>query len=545
MMPGVATVAAAEWQWSVVVESMKSPAPDTDGQNDHPRAFLWIPPNCERVRAVVVAQHNMLEEGILEHAGFRQELARLGIATIWISPPSIPTFDFNKGAGEQFEDMMQLLARESGYGELEFAPVIFLGHSAAASGPWNFAAWNPGRTLAAISVKGDAPRQPQSGGAGPNPEWGDRNIDRVPGLLIVSEQELMADRGNVRYQRALDYRNAHPGTPLAFFADAGNSHFINSEPMMAFLALFVRKAAEQRLPANAPLDGPVTLRPIDPKQGWLADRWRRDEPPHSPAAAFEKYTGNAAEAFWCFDEEMARAEEACYATTRGKKLQYVGFAQDGETLPFIGGLDGVHPHFAPADDGITFKLSGVFLDGPPVVANRGATPAADRASVGHAQGVVVISRVTGPMAQIGLDTWQVRFNRMGLHNPKRTGAIWFVASNPGDANYKGVVQQAKIDLPFRHTEGVEQHLTFPEIANQKAGVKTLALAATSDAKVPVSYFVREGPAEVEGDTLRFTIVPSRAKFPVRVTVVAWQYGRSIEPKLKSAEPVEHTFLITR
>jgi hypothetical protein len=32
---------------------------------------------------------------------------------------------------------------------------------------------------------------------------------------------------------------------------------------------------------------------------------------------------------------------------------------------------------------------------------------------------------------------------------------------------------------------------------------------------------------------------------VKVTVVAWQWGRSIEPKLKTAEPVERMFHLTR
>ena len=71
------------------------------------------------------------------------------------------------------------------------------------------------------------------------------------------------------------------------------------------------------------------------------------------------------------------------------------------------------------------------------------------------------------------------------------------------------------------------------------------LRATSDAGAPVYYYVREGPAEVEGDTLRFTKLPPRAKFPVRVTVVAWQYGRSLEPKLQSAAPVEQSFFVIR
>src|SRR5690349_8794406 len=49
----------AEWQWSVDVGSVIS-----GETNDHPQAYLWVPVNCKRVRAVVVGQHNMIEEGI-------------------------------------------------------------------------------------------------------------------------------------------------------------------------------------------------------------------------------------------------------------------------------------------------------------------------------------------------------------------------------------------------------------------------------------------------------------------------------------------------
>jgi hypothetical protein len=75
------SVQPAEWQWSITVDSVISAE-----TQDHPRAFLWIPPDCRQVRAVVVGQHNLLEEGILEDSIMRQELARLGIAEIWITP---------------------------------------------------------------------------------------------------------------------------------------------------------------------------------------------------------------------------------------------------------------------------------------------------------------------------------------------------------------------------------------------------------------------------------------------------------------------------
>src|SRR4051812_10945973 len=76
------SVPAAEWQWSVPVNSIAS-----SEAKDNPRAFLWIPPACKKIRAVIVGQNNMIEEGILQHAKFRKEMSRLGIAEIFIAPP--------------------------------------------------------------------------------------------------------------------------------------------------------------------------------------------------------------------------------------------------------------------------------------------------------------------------------------------------------------------------------------------------------------------------------------------------------------------------
>jgi hypothetical protein len=49
---------------------------------------------------------------------------------------------------------------------------------------------------------------------------------------------------------------------------------------------------------------------------------------------------------------------------------------------------------------------------------------------------------------------------------------------------------------------------------------------------------------LDNGTLTFTAIPPRAKFPVSVTVVAWQWGRSIDPPVQSANVVGRTFLIT-
>lgn len=57
------------------------------------------------------------------------------------------------------------------------------------------------------------------------------------------------------------------------------------------------------------------------------------------------------------------------------------------------------------------------------------------------------------------------------------------------------------------------------------------------------HYVKSGPAEVDGNRLVLTSVPPGARFPVKVTVVAWQYG--IPGSVQTAAPVEREFYIVR
>jgi len=202
--------------------------------------------------------------------------------------------------------------------------------------------------------------------------------------------------------------------------------------------------------------------------------------------------------------------------------------------------------FLPEADGRTFKLTGAFLDTVPTGRPARWTGRPAGSPIGHAAGggPVAVDRICGPVEKLGPDTFAVSFSRMGMDNPKRSNEIWLMATHPGDAAYKRAVQQAVMSIPLRNEQGAEQHITFPAIPDQPLGARSIKLRATSDAGASVSYYVREGPAEIAGDTLTFTAVPPRAKLPVQVTVVAWQWGRSAEPKLQSAEPVARSFSIT-
>jgi hypothetical protein len=533
-----ATVHAdAVWQWSVPVKSEKP-------ENGPARAWLWIPPNCEHIRGVVVAQHNMEEISILENPRFRAALAEMNFAEVWVAPFFDHLFRFDEGAGETFSDFMARLAGESGCSELKFVPVAPMGHSAAASWPYYFAAWYPQRTLCALSVSGQWPYFRDKNFA---PDiWGGRNIDFVPCLESMGEYEA----ANNWSREGLWERQQHPKMPLSMLANPGQGHFAATDAKVEHLALYLKKCVQYRIPKNWDGKSAPQLIPIDPaKTGWLADKWRLNQKPAAPAAPVGEYKGDAKEAFWFFDEELARATEKYESAFRGLKPQLVGYIQDGKLAPQKETHLQVDLKFQPQADGVTFKLSGGFYDAVPGVSSRLAdwTRLPANSPLGHASGgQISIDPISGPVEKISADAFAFSLQKETLlRTNARDYEIVLAAAHPGDAEFKPAVQQAHMFVPAGNTQGAGQRISFPQIPGQKAGTKSLKLGAASDANVPVHYLVREGPAEVSGDTLTFVKIPPLAKYPVKVTVIAWQYGRSGEPKLKSAEPVERTFYISK
>ena len=516
---------AGEWQWSVTLDGFVS-----NETNRNPTAFLWIPADCMQIKAIIVGQHNMSEETLFDNPLFREKMQKLGIGFVWITPGIDQQWDVSKGTQQIFEKMMVSLADVSGYSELKNVPIVPIGHSAMATYPWNFAAWNPERTLAIISLHGDAPRTNLTGYGRENLEWGrTRNIDGIPGLMIEGEYEWWEARVNP----ALAFRMMYPESCISFLCDAGRGHFDVADETAAYIALFLEKANNQRLTDEVTKDGKVKLNPVNPTKGWLAERWHPDQKKRAKAAPYSQYKGDPHDAFWYFDREIAEATETRYTQSRGKKEQYLGFEQNGSLLTYDKKQHvRVQPRFNPEADGITFHLKAVCTDSL-------RTKLSDE----HADATPIISRICGPVEKVNDTTFIVSFYRMGMNNPRRTGDICLLASQTGDRKYKSAVQEVSIRIPYRNTEGQRQYILFPGLPDVKAESGSLSLKATSDCGLPVSYYIKEGPAEIKGDQIVFTPIPPRSKFPVKVTVVAWQYG--IAGKVQTAEPVERSFYILK
>ena len=324
------------FQWSVELRRYIS-----NETGKAPVAYLWVPEGCKQVKAVILSQQNMTEEAIYKKPRFQAKMKKLGVAIVWVAPAFNNNWDSNSGAQNIFEELMANLADNSGHLEIAKAPIIPLGHSAQATFPWNFAAWNPDRTLCIISFHGDAPRTNLCGYGAANVEWGrNRNIDGIPGLMVEGEYEWWEARVNP----ALAFRIMYPESCISFLCDTGRGHFDCGDRTADYIAKFIQKSLEQRLNADG------SLRKLNPKGGYLAERFHSDmigtddadkgKAPENAntsrpqPAPYALYKGDKHEAFWYFDKEMAELTEARYKETAGKKVQYVGFEYQGKLISF-------------------------------------------------------------------------------------------------------------------------------------------------------------------------------------------------------------------
>ncbi|MFP3671142.1 hypothetical protein SB717_39360, partial [Priestia sp. SIMBA_032] len=76
-----------------------------------------------------------------------------------------------------------------------------------------------------------------------------------------------------------NFKEKFPEAAVSFLCDAGHGHFDISDELIDYINLFIKKAVQYRLPVKAALDQPVQLIPVDPRRGWLKERWKKDTKP--------------------------------------------------------------------------------------------------------------------------------------------------------------------------------------------------------------------------------------------------------------------------
>ncbi len=365
-----ATLAAAEWQWAV----------DT-GVKTHGKAFLWIAPECEQVRGLIVGQQVILEKVALEDPQVRAAAARQDLAIAFIVPAAIGYDDFGRdGRGAAtFQGILDQLADVSGYAEITNAPFLTIGHSGGALFAWRAAYWKPERCFGVIGLHA-AP-------IGPPALDPKAQLNGVPVLVITGQYETWNPEESAEHhwrwcrRDMLAWRAKWQSFLGSVLVQPGAGHFNWDQELAGYVAMFVEKAAVARIPqAQAPAGELPLLRELACEDGWLSDHTLTTPVRHA-TAAYSDYTGDPSMAFWHLDEELARANVAYGTSDHGKQPQLIGFVDEGKTLD-PAWIQSVK--FRPLDDGLTVKVAADFVATPtPNFVNAGFPE-----KLGHARGPI-------------------------------------------------------------------------------------------------------------------------------------------------------------
>ena len=509
---------AANWQYRVDVAQ----AVGKDGKpRESGSALLWMPPKAQVLRGLLICGRLKIEGEMVIDPQVRAVCTEARIGIVYFDPHIDGVFHFweeGNTSGARWLKALDDLSERTGHQEIRRVPWITMGHSTAGIFCRNVAYWKPDRVAAIVHIKSGNFHQKSS-----TPPQG--SLKGIPLISINGQFETFGPESGINPEWGREtqwicaqkdiqlFRSQDPEFLMAEYVHLGEDHFHGSPELAKFVALFLKKTAQYRLPEELSAgDGSVTPLPIKAASGWLVDGDLKES--KYPAASFAEFQGNKSQAMWLYDQEL------CKAYLHDQQAMSKHQALENPTIAWIN-----------EGDGWSFKVNSHFLDVmPDAYGGRvGGKPA------GHADGPVVYrSRISEPISQLGPDTFRV--NRI-------TKELNIGVYQPGNDQFHTATRWSKI--PATTKGGTGQSIQFPGIPNSTLESFPMKLEAKATSNLPVYYEVDYGPVEIREGVLQISEIPADAKFPLDCRVTAYQIGRRIEPGVNPAPPVSQTFQILR
>ncbi|MFW6061728.1 MAG: hypothetical protein ACOC93_02865, partial [Planctomycetota bacterium] len=386
-------------------------------------AHLWIPSQKDHVRGVLVAGLTSMERRFVKNPIIRNTCEQEGLALLFVDV-GLRSIDL--------PDLLEDFARKSGYDQLPRAPLMFVGHSAGGPQAQELAKQYADRCFGLIQHRGGLAKGVPAD---------------VPALASVGQFDefggLMRDPNGYEgpWERARDetvrMRTEQPEKLASFIVDPGAGHFAFSREEAEYLAMFIRKAADARIPdkwwqnestsSEKPL---VPCKPIDHRTGWLTDLDLRD-PDHKPAP-WDEYEGDRGEAAWHFDQEIAKATAEFHAEGLDKKDQFIKW-EDRHWVDGGARIYFINPQWV--DDGQTFEVHPVYRETYPEQHNgRGPRWLEAGEPVGHSDAPIQVRDVHGPLVTVGDRKLRMQFDGITPIGGRIRG--FFIAYSEGDEEYR-------------------------------------------------------------------------------------------------------------
>ncbi len=295
-------------QWQHEIEVPRGP--DRRGRDRNPgKVSLWLPPDTPVVRGIILCDHIVIGSRLARDRRIRYTAAKHGLAIVMQFDSTFT----EENAIETMQGYLKSLAEKSGHPELERIPLLTVGHSTGGIFARNVAYLQPDRVLGIIHIKSGNMHQhipPQNS-----------TLAGVPFLAINGELEDCGPEGGgnrgirAEYnhqtqwvmirEQMLRRRREDENNLMSLLVHPGGGHSDWRGDLTQYCARFIHHAVLQRM--GPPADGSekeVRCKHVSVDSGWLSDADLKG--PRHPPAPYAEYTGDKADAFWHFNEELAQ-----------------------------------------------------------------------------------------------------------------------------------------------------------------------------------------------------------------------------------------------
>lgn len=527
------------WQWQTEIELI-SPK---DQSKYTASPFLWIPPKCEKVKAVMVMSTAVIEQAMVESPYIRKVCADNDIAIMWSSHQF---YRGNESAKQQIEAMLFSFAEKSGYKELTAVPWIPCGHSG--TNPMvRYITMNAPEKVAftiihkATAQVGNTNSVPILSTQGEFMEWSSYDRDLTQN---INEEKSYTDVIRNREKSAM---------PLSYYFDPNTGHFDCSDRLLKNIALWIEDICQLRFDEKGAIrainlqDGWITSLPVPgylgkkslPVKVVKADQTMVEHSPWYPS----KRTALAA--YEMANQDMTREAQIAGFADFDNQIDDVSYWWRGiARIPYI-------------QEGAYFKLNVIpytrMPKGKYLIARRNPETQRDMEVL---EGVFYNHKehtFTNSGNDIDIEIVSGNFVKTDWKNtfkyvPRFKTANYFVARQKGNKKYRNSVQVGRIDL-INCNKGKVNTISFDGIQNQRIGsLKAIELKAESSAGEPVEFFVNYGPAYIKDNRLYIRVedIPVKSKYPIEIKVTAYSLGNANEEHpVKTATPVSKVFYLHR
>jgi hypothetical protein len=508
------------WQWNISLSLT-----DNAGKNYDVSPYLWIPPMCAKINAVMFASTATIEQSIVEDPSIRSVCKKYGIAIVW----SDTQFYHDEQTGlKQIQDILDGFADVSGYSELKTVPWIPIGHSATLKMIRDMAKAKMENLAFMIMNKnnnnfGYCSAVPVLTTYGEFVEWDSYNVD------------LKAFPGKDKaYTNVIKARESQ--LLVSYFSDPNSGHFDCSKPLMTNIARWMDAVCALRF------DHSGNLKEIDQTKGWVCQPPVPGYTGFSPKRFEDTKQSERSNAWYpTYETALAAYNEADVSMTRTAQL--AGFADSTgnyetgwwravmysvpyrlndngtltiNTIPYYKMPQGQYANKFTDDKSSpdTGKLY-TFFNKDDVFTNSGNP--------------LELEVMCGNLIKVN--------NRTFEYVPRFNSPNYLVVREAGNIQFRSSVQPGR--LTFQEiTEGKENVINFPTISAIRLNhISPTPLKANASSGLNVKYFVKSGAAHiVENNRLIIEqdSIPPRTKFPYTITVTAYQLG-SVNRHIKSAQ----------